>query len=50
MVSSLLRSLALMVWLLICCVSLDKLLHLSELGLAGCKIESIIIYRVAVRN
>ena len=48
--SSLLRSLALMVWLFICCVTLDKLHNLPEPELAGCKMESIKIYQVVGRE
>lgn len=33
---------------LICCVTLNKLLNLSEFHLASCKKKSIIIYRVVV--
>ena len=47
---SLLRSLALMVWLFICCVTLDKLHNLPEPELAGCKMESIKIYQVVGRE
>ena len=48
--SALLRSLALMVWLFICCVTLDKLHNLPEPELAGCKMESIIIYQAVGRE
>ena len=43
--SSLLRSLALMVWLFTCCVTLDKLHNLPEPEPVGCKMESIIWQR-----
>lgn len=39
----------LVAWPFICCVTLNKLLNLSELQLASCKMESIVVYRVVVR-
>ena len=48
--SSLLRSLALMVWLFTCCVTLDKLHNLPEPEPAGCKMESIIMYQAVGRE
>lgn len=49
MVPSLLRALALIAWL-ICCVTLNKLLNLSELELANYKVENIITERIVVRT